>query len=200
MSNDPTDRAGPRGILPLGVGPFPSPAAPQPAREVRMTVAMPAGRRTENTASHGRAERPEEAVQSARRFGMWPRPSRGRIAFARLKLRAGFAVDLAFVIIIIALYAQRCAQVIAPRVPARAVPAVELHHEPALSELRGSIASPTCPSCPSRAFAEPELYQPAPAPRASTETSPAPRPSKSTAPPAKRAQRKGDVVDPWERQ
>jgi hypothetical protein len=196
MSNDPMNGAGPRGTLPLGVGPFPSPATPQPARDVRMTVVMPAGRRTENKASHGSAERPEEAAQSARRFGVWPRPSKGRVALARLKLRAGFAVDLAFVIIIIALCVQRCAQVIAPHVPARAVPAVELHHEPELPELRGSIASP---SCPSRAPAEPELYQPAPALRASTETSPAPRPSKPTAPSAKRAQRKSDVVDPWER-
>jgi hypothetical protein len=177
MSNDLPDGAGPRGTLPLGVGHYPSPAAPQPSCEARMT----------------------EPADS-RRCGVWSAPTRTQIALA--KARAGgwrLAVDVASLIFVLALLVRGCAQVTAPRVPAQAVPAVELHQE---RELRGSIAGPSCPSC---AAGEPDLHQPAglassaSALRASTEASAAPRPSKPPVPQAKRAQRKSDVVDPWER-
>jgi hypothetical protein len=170
MSNDPHDGSGPRGTRPLGLGPFPSPAAPRSQR------------------------------QGVRRFGFWPAPSMARVALARaLRWLAGlFAV--VGVAIPIVLFARRVELRVVRADVARAAPAVELYQEPALPELRGSTLSASCPSCQPVApelHQSAGLASSAPALRASAEPRAAPRPSTPRAAPAGHAKPKGDVVDPW---
>jgi hypothetical protein len=184
MSNDPTDGAGPRGTLPLGVGPIPSPAAPQPSREARMTVPARPRPRPRPALLHSASE---GARPSVRRAGVWPAPSRILVGMSRR--RAWLAVDLAVAVVALAIGVGVRVELRGARpAGARAAPAIELHQErelPERAELRGSVSSASA----LRASAE---ARPPPA-RA------APPASTLRAAPAKRSKAKGDVVDPWEK-
>src|ERR1700722_16048801 len=95
-SDRPDDGAGPRGTLPLGPGPFPSPAAPRAERE---TIRPPAlrPRRVSETEPQGSAQLPERDAALAPRApalrapvrlgGRWRAPSLAGLALARLTHR-----------------------------------------------------------------------------------------------------------------
>jgi len=101
--------------------------------------------RPQTAESHGGAQRSRDVAPAPRPRalgaplrlrGTWPAPSSVQIALARMTSRVWFAVDLVVAIVALAIVtgARRCPRSAAPGDGARAVPAIEPHQEPELTE------------------------------------------------------------------
>jgi hypothetical protein len=201
MSDSP-DGASPRGTLPLGIGPIPSPAFRRLARDDRATVGPPAvkpepqlavdvQRSAQLPGDMAHALRPPVLRVPVRLAGWWPAPSPARLALARFAGseggRAGAAALGALVIVgltVIVVTARR------PELRAEAgVPGLAAAHVVPAPE------TPECapPAAPiSSAASDMPLSRP---PRAPGKPR-APAKLRAPAKPAAGA-RPTDVVDPW---
>jgi hypothetical protein len=193
--NNPPSGAGPRGTLPLGPGPFASPAAPRLAeREGRPTWRPPPRapqaepqRGAQHTARDvAPAPRFSPALRApVRRGGRWPAPLPAQLALARrsgsLKVRATVAGVAAVAIVALAVHL-------------RARPAGSS------SETRADVAPLVASAAPTSTA--PIMPEPAP-PAAAMSTAPAasaPRASRASRPPGAptaRPKPTSDVVEPW---
>jgi hypothetical protein len=203
-SDHPGNGGGPRGTIPLGLGPFPSPTAPRDMpREGRATAPMlPSNRRPVNPPQPAvepqrRAQLPAPDAAHAPRSpalraplrlaGEWRAPSWSHLAQARLSTARPRLIGAAL--------AAAAIVVLAVTLRARSAVRIELPAARALEPVMESAAS----AAAAERTAEPPPTAAPPLPSVQSASRPAARPPRGpqAATPPSGAHAPSDVVDPW---